>query len=269
MMNIFMETKTNFELRFASVESLREVFDRELTHGGVFIESEMKTAVFSEVAVSCYLPDGAKMRVVGQVVNQRENGFFVQFSVGAELDTMVAAIKYLLALSEANSGGEDEESASPPGSASNIARPAWELIDMTSDVPLYKQLSQLSTREKIKLAKLANHPVRRILIRDAEKRIHMSIVQNPKISDVEMIEFTGIATISPGAIRWISTQVKYMKLPQIIQNLVSNPMTPTDLALKLLSKLSTSQLQRLSRSHGIRESIARAAKKKLANRSNN
>jgi hypothetical protein len=133
-------------------------------------------------------------------------------------------------------------------------------------VPLYKQLSLLSTQEKMKLAKQANQPTRRILIRDKEKRIHLNIVQNPKLSDAEMIEYTGIATLSPGAIRWISTQLKFMKLPQVVSNLVSNPMTPSDLSLKLVSKLSIGELRRIAKSNNIRETVRRAARKKLVGR---
>jgi len=261
-----MSGSTGHEVRFDSVEQLREVYAREIKHGGVLLKAHNALVLFSEIDVYFLFASGSRFSVPGTVVNQVDSGYYIQFNTGEELTKLEAAVEYELALSKAN---DEEQQGVPEPEVSvipKIAKPAWELIDPTSDVPLYKQLSQLSTREKMKLAKFANHPVRRILIRDAEKRIHMNIVQNPKISDVEMIEYTGIATISPGAIRWISTQLKYMKLPQVIQNLVSNPMTPTDLALKLLSKLTVNQLQKLARSHGVRESICRAARKKLANR---
>jgi hypothetical protein len=238
----------------------------------VFVENDETAVVFSAVELCFQLPEGTLVRVPGQIVNQQEGGFFVQFNKGPEWESLLVAIEFLTtiaaeALKDSKISDDDEDERSDESQiVPAIARPVWELIDSNSDVPVYKQLSLLSTREKMKLAKQANQPTRRILIRDKEKRIHINIVQNPKLSDAEMIEYTGIATLSPGAIRWISTQLKFMKLPQVVSNLVSNPMTPSDLSLKLIGKLTIGELRRIAKSNNIRETVRRAARKKLVDR---
>jgi Tfp pilus assembly protein PilZ len=269
-----MDQSTIYDIHFESAAQLVDVFEREIQHGGIFVESDAQTTVFESVVVHFHLHEGTRVPVPGQVVNQVNGGFFVQLSAGESFDALGAAIESVKAINPevadespvAADAEIPDNSGLRPAMAAGVSRPAWELIDISIDVPLHKQISALSIPEKIKLARFANRPVRRIMIRDNEKRIHMAIVQNPKLSEVEVIEFSRIPTISPSALRWISNQLKFMKLAQVVNNIAVNPATPMDLALKLLSRMSTGELLRLIRSSRVREAIIRGAKRKLAER---
>lgn len=288
-----MADQPRFAVRFADKATMRAAYDRELRFGGGFVESTVIPSIFSAVRVNFHLAAGPEVEVGGRVVNVKPEGFFVQFDPGVELEALLSAVSFLtdLGLTPAPVGPEaavvipladadelddldlDEVGApvaeaalasySPPAPLTGTIRPAWELIDVGSDVPIHKQLKELSVAEKIRLARHATRPVRAILIRDAEKRIHVEIVKNPKVTLDELTDYSSIAAISPLALRWISKQKRYMRVRQVVKNLVFNPQCPSDIALKLLSTLTTSELQRVARSGRVRENISRAAKRKL------
>ncbi len=159
---------------------------------------------------------------------------------------------------------ESEPTDGPPTAFGGPVRPAWELIDLGSDVPIHKQISELKVAERIRLARHATRPVRRILVHDTEKRIHVEVVKNPKVGLDEVTEYANLTSLSPLALRWIAKQRRYIRIKLVVMNMILNPNCPPDVALSLLSKLSTPELQRVARSPRVRENIQRAAKKKLA-----
>jgi len=105
--------------------------------------------------------------------------------------------------------------------------------------------------------------VRAILVRDSEKRVHLQVVKNPKVTDDEIVEYSGIANLSPGALRWIATQKKYTRRLNVRMNLILNRNTPQDAALRLMNGLSSANLRRVMLSSKAREPLQRAARKKL------
>ena len=160
----------------------------------------------------------------------------------------------------------DEEAGAPAdkgGPLAGVIRPPWELVDMMSDVPLYKQVAELTVSERIRLARHAPRPVRRLLAHDIEKRVHIEVVQNPKITDEEIVELSAMGGLSARALRWLGKQPRYTRRRDILFNLVVNPATPRDTALQLLDRLTQQELVRILRSSKAREIITRTAKHKL------
>jgi len=252
------------------------------------------------VAVAFHLPDGPTVEVHGSVVNVSGGGFFVQFDKGIEYEALQSAVEFVTELSSASleipkfpaENVEDsivpprpeepaEAIATPapiavpapepepekkPAIATPIAgaaRPAWELLDMGSDVPLHKQLAELTSAEKVKLARHANKPVRQLLVRDTDKRVHLEVVKNPKVSAAEIMEFTSNAQLGAEALRWISAQRRHMRTPAVVFNLVVNPATPGDVAQRLVAGLPQNELLKVSRNKRAKEAVQRQAKKRL------
>ena len=298
---MYMLTTPRFVVRFGSRDELRQARDRELRFGGGFVKATESPPVFSAVIVDFELPSGPQVEVPGKVVNVRDGGFFVQFDPGMELEALHSAVSFVTEVGltpppfdvddsdvrkdpepepergfDFQSAGDDlddldlddlddlePDAQARTAALSGPVRPAWELIDLGSDVPLHKQIKDLTVAEKTRLARHATQPVRRILIRDTEKRIHVEIVKNPKVGLDELTEYSALASISPLALRWISKQKRLCRIKAVVNNLVQNPACPSDIALRMLATLTTTELQRVARSSRVRENISRAAKKKL------
>ena len=160
----------------------------------------------------------------------------------------------------------DDAPDEPEGPAAPLAgsvRPAWELIDYGSAVPLHKQVADLTVPEKLKLARHATKPIRELLVRDTEKRLHVEVVKNPKVTEAEIAEYSADAQLSPVALRWIAKQRRFARNRLVLNALVTNPATPPDIAVALMASLTNAELQRVARSPRVRENITRAAKKRL------
>lgn len=262
-----------YEIRFESGAAVRAANERELKHGGAFVAGE-PPPLFTRVAVELHLPSLPAVEVHGQVVNVMPGGFFVQFEPGVELEALKSAVELASMapepvtepLPEAGAEAEEdeeEERQGPPPPLAGAVKPAWELIDATSGVPLHKQVKELTVSERLKLARAATAPVRALLIRDIEKRVHVPVVKNPKTTNQELVEWSSLPGISPMALKWMSTQKTLIRNRQVQLNLVKNPATPGDVALEMLAMLPQNELLEIARSPKVREAISRAAKKKL------
>lgn len=269
---------------------LRAAVEQELSGGGLRITTDRTEPLFSQVTLIVALPTGPVRSVTGRTVapTPEGNGFFVQIDPGDELDALkVQAARCLEEMAQkeaATLAPEPEpepdprpEPEPPPGEAGvggdtpgsekpathQTMVPAWDLIDMGSNVPLHKQVADLRLSDKLRLARHATRPVRQLLLRDVEKRLHMEVLQNPKIADEEILDATNIRSLSPNALRWIAQQQKYTRRRHVVMNLIFNPSTPPEEAKKLLSRLSTPELLKVSRSGRVREKLQREAKRKL------
>jgi hypothetical protein len=273
---------------------LMEIFDFDITNphvdlvelstqvgaGGLFVPCHVVPRVFSKVRVDVMMEDELTIGFLGQVVNPSASGFFMVFEPGQDLSVLSIAIELALeektaelvkedaAVSPVEDAAisddkEDEPQSGPPYRQEYTS--VWQLIDPTLDVPLRRQVGALAVKDRLRLAKQANRPVRNILIRDVEKRVHVSVLKNPKITDDEIFEYTSIPTLSPNALRWVASQPKYARRPKVRMNLIMNPGMPKDTAVKLMATLNADQLRRIMRSPKARESIQRVARKKLMN----
>ncbi len=278
--------KPTLEIDLRDAETLRRTAVEHLPVGGLLIETRSPPALFQPLDIALRLSDGEFRFLKGQAVNHAPKGVFVVLEDAGTLAALKADVDALFAaLPEPKSEEEEDLEASsedaqvrgdqevntdpdedkePRGPlAGGTTRPAWELLDNASDVPLHKQVAQLTVNDKLRLARQANRPVRRILIRDMEKRVHLEVIKNPQVKDDEAIEYAGTSGVSPAALEWLSGQSRYAKNKKMVMTLITNPMTPPRVARKLLDKLNHRELLKVMRSPRSREAIVRECKKRL------
>ena len=265
------------ELDLRDPAVLRDAVTLHLPAGGLFVPSDAPPAVFQSVDVAIRLPDEGFRLVAGQVVNCVPGGAFVVLTDGdAKASLLADATRMLPPPEEPEPDEEAIDTPEPPEAepeeepptrsgplVGGTSRPAWELLDAGSDVPLHKQVAKLTVNDKLRLARQANRPVRRILIRDLEKRVHVEVVKNPQVKDDEALEYAGTAGISPVALEWFAGQARYVKNKKMVMTLITNPMTPPRVARKLLDKLTHRELIKVMRSPRSREAIVRECRKRL------
>mgnify|MGYP004390195723 CR=1 FL=1 len=263
--------------------ALRQALTEQLRVGALEVRTSLSVPLLTPLTVLVLLTEGRTFSLTGRAVAPmpRGDGFFVQLDPTEALEEL-RRVQVPDAAPEAppepeeplaqEMESEEEESPSeseqeslekelPPGT--KMPTPAWKLIDATSTVPIHKQLKELGVSDRVRLARQATRPVRALLLRDIEKRIHLEVVKNPKITDEEIVEATKISNLSPGALRYIATQRKYTRRRDVVLNLIYNPSTPSDQSMKLIGTLNQSELLKIMRSNRVREKLQIAAKKKL------
>ena len=121
-------------------------------------------------------------------------------------------------------------------------------------------LDRLTLPERIKLAQTAPREVRMKLLRDPNKQLHAFVLKNPRIT-LEEVQFAARQpALAPDALKLIAEHSEWSNNLVIATNLVRNPRTPLPLALKLLPRLSSSDLRSIAKGNA-RPPLVQAARK--------
>jgi|WetSurSiteA1Bulk_404760.scaffolds.fasta_scaffold00205_13 hypothetical protein len=121
-----------------------------------------------------------------------------------------------------------------------------------------------STGEKRKSAFYCGRKERSNFLKDPNKEIVLSVLENPKITEMEIEKFAKSRTISEEAIKKIIQNKIWMSHYGIVLALVNNPKAPPYIATTLAKKLKKKDLKKVERNSEVAEAVRGAAKKLLS-----
>lgn len=136
------------------------------------------------------------------------------------------------------------------------------------DVPLappslYAQIQTMTVPQRVKLAIRGNKDARMILIRDSNRLIQRMVLQNPRISDDEVLAIAKNRNCDEELLRIIGRNRDWTKAYPLRAALVENPKTPIILAVRLLGTLAERELRALAKSKNVPNVIASQARRIL------
>ncbi len=123
------------------------------------------------------------------------------------------------------------------------------------------RLMKMSSAQKLILAATGTKQERMVLVRDANKKVAVAVVEGPKMTDFEIKLITGNRSICEEVLRAIAKHRVWGKHPEIRKELAMNPKTPLDISLRLLNSLNDSDLKEVSKSKEIPYGLAASAKR--------
>ena len=129
-----------------------------------------------------------------------------------------------------------------------------------------QQILALPVSEKIKLAQTGSRELRTLLLKDGSSEVQDAVINNSRITEVEIVAFARSAKISSSLLSKIAANRDWLKNYQLRLALVNNPQTPLPLALKLITTLRDSDLTNLVKSKVLPEEVVVAAEKTIAQR---
>ena len=129
-----------------------------------------------------------------------------------------------------------------------------------------EMLRALKTPQKIKLPLFGNRTVRALLIRDSNRQIPLFVLQNAKLTEDEVVEFSRNSNLDDSVLRAIANSSQWMKSYSVKMNIVSNPRVPLDLSLRWLKFVQEKDLRLLARSKNVSSVVANQARKLLEKR---
>ena len=133
-------------------------------------------------------------------------------------------------------------------------------------VSLYNRIMEMSVGEKMKLASIGNKEARGLLIKDTNKLIVEAVINNPRLTEGEVVSFAANRNYSKDVPRLIAAKKEFVKNYMVKVALVNNPKTAVATALRLLGSLHERDLKNISRSRNVATVISRTAMKMLSNR---
>lgn len=128
-------------------------------------------------------------------------------------------------------------------------------------------LAGLSVTQKIRMAMLGNSTQRAVLVRDSNRLVTMAVLKSPGIGDSEVIRYSTARSLPEEAVRYIASKRDWTKQYQVKLNLVNNPRTPLQDALRFLNHLRPVDVMGLERSKDVPQSIVNAARQLRMKRS--
>jgi hypothetical protein len=128
---------------------------------------------------------------------------------------------------------------------------------------ILQRIQKLTVSERIHLALRGGKEVRTILLRDPSREVVLTVLDNPKITETEVEVVAKSRSINEEALRKITKKREWMRSYGVILSLVTNPKTPPDIALKLVSELKTRDLAILEKNKNVVEGVRTTAKKLL------
>ncbi len=137
---------------------------------------------------------------------------------------------------------------------------------VSEKIPLAKKVNNMDLSEKVRLAMTGDKEARGLLIRSSNKLILTNLIQNPRITDAEILRLAKAKDLPLEILNMISKKKEWMKKYSLKLALVQNPRTPIPLGLKLLRSIRDGDVRKLARSKDVSSHIANAARKILMSR---
>jgi len=123
-----------------------------------------------------------------------------------------------------------------------------------------QRIQRLSVTEKRHLARMGGREIRSVLIKDPNKEVLMTLLDNPKITETEIEIIAKSRFIPEEALRKIAKKREWMKKYPIVSAVVSNPKTPAGIAVTFLNELKTRDLALLEKNRNVSEAVRTTAK---------
>jgi hypothetical protein len=131
---------------------------------------------------------------------------------------------------------------------------------------LRAQITAMSVGQRLKLALKGNRDARTILIRDSNRLVQRFVLQNPRITEEEVIALCKNRSAERELIETIAKRKEWIANYQIKLALVTNPKTPLPVALRYVPTLLPRDLRALAKSKNVPHAISTIARRLVIER---
>lgn len=134
-------------------------------------------------------------------------------------------------------------------------------IEKEIEENLNQKISKMSIPEKIKLALKGNKSARMALIKDPNKQVSTSVLDNPKITEDEISFIAKNKSTPEHIMREIARNNTWINNYNILRDIMFNPKTPIDITMAQLGRMSVGDLEKLSKSKDIPSALKNQAQR--------
>jgi hypothetical protein len=134
-----------------------------------------------------------------------------------------------------------------------------EAIEAAGGQSTFFRLINMNVKQKAMCALKGTREERAILINSRNRLVVRAVLGSPKLSDSEVETFAGQRAVDTEVLRVISRNPRWMRRYQVVWQLVSNPKTPIELGLRLVTRLNVRDLKRTAANRNVNPVIRRQA----------
>ena len=144
-----------------------------------------------------------------------------------------------------------------------VEKPAEEKSTLLSNL-----IREMTIPQKIKLAMFGNMTARTILLRDANRLVPLFVLENPRMTDNEVLDIARNTQVDESVLRAVGNNLQWMKTYAVKLALVQNPKAPIDIGLRWLKFIKDKDMSRLAKSKNIPQVISTQARKIIEKKEN-
>lgn len=128
---------------------------------------------------------------------------------------------------------------------------------------LASRISLMTIPQRLKLALRGNREVRMILMRDTSVMIQRFLVENPRLTEDEIVSIAKTRTMVSEVLARIARNREWMRNSLVRLALVNNPRTPIGIAVAIVPTLQERDQRLLAKSHSVQTAVAATARRIL------
>ena len=136
-------------------------------------------------------------------------------------------------------------------------------------VSMLNRIMHMGVKDRVKLGMKGDREARNILIRDPNRLVSSSVVNNPRISEQEVAMISSMRSISEDILRQIASNRQWARSYKIMHSLAKNPRTPIANAITIMSRLQLRDLAVLMKNRNVSDAVRRQAMRLHAARTGN
>jgi hypothetical protein len=124
----------------------------------------------------------------------------------------------------------------------------------------------MSVGQRLKLALKGNRDARTILMRDPNVIVQRFLVENPRLTDEEVIAMSKSRTLDAEILGRVAKRPEWTRNYQVRLALVTNPRTPLPIAIRFVQTLADRDIRALAKNRNVSAVIASTARRVVATR---
>jgi hypothetical protein len=128
---------------------------------------------------------------------------------------------------------------------------------------LWAEIQTMTVAQRVKLAMKGNKDARSILIRSTNRLIQRMVLQNPRLTEDEVLAIAKNRNSDEELLRQIADSREFTSSYGVRAALAENPKTPIAQAIRLVSTLGEREIANLAKSKNVPNAIAAQARKIL------
>jgi len=131
---------------------------------------------------------------------------------------------------------------------------------------LAAQIAEMGMGQRLKLALRGNREARTILMRDPNRMVQRFLIQNPRLTDDEVIMMAKNRNFDREILGRIGSRKEWARNYQVRLALVTNPKTPLNVAISFVSTLLERDVRLLAKNKNIPAAVTGKAKRLMSER---
>jgi hypothetical protein len=158
-----------------------------------------------------------------------------------------------------------EEPEPPPLTEEEVIQRTLDPEDLQKPekISMARQLSTMTTKDKLIKALKGDRQWRAMLVRDPNRLVATAVLGSPNVTDAEIEGFSGMKNVSDQILRIIGTHREWTKKYTVVSNLVKNPRTPLAISMGMVSRLNPRDLKSIANDKNVPEPIRKQAQKSV------